>query len=93
VAADVAGDLAAAGGVADVDGIFEVEVADEFGEIVGVGVEVVAVEGLARPWPRRSWATQRKPWLTRKFIWSSKSSEFKGQPWLKTTGCPDPQSL
>ena len=47
VAADVAGDLAAAGGVAHVDCVFEVEVVDELGEIVGVGVEVVAVEGLA----------------------------------------------
>jgi hypothetical protein len=33
--------------VADVDCIFEVEVVDELGEIVGVRVEVVAVPGLS----------------------------------------------
>ena len=47
VAADVAGDLAAAGGVADVDGVLQVELFDELGEIVGIGVQVVAVPGLA----------------------------------------------
>jgi hypothetical protein len=25
--------------------------------------------------------------------WPSQASAFSGQPWLKTTGCPDPQSL
>ena len=35
---------------------------DELGEIVGVGVHVVAVEGFdERPWPRRSWAMARYP--------------------------------
>jgi hypothetical protein len=48
VAADVARHLAAAGGVADVDRVLQVELADELGEVVGVGVEVVAVPGLAR---------------------------------------------
>ena len=42
VVADVAGDFAAAGGVADEDGVVEVEVVDEAGEVVGIGVHVVA---------------------------------------------------
>ena len=48
VAADVAGDFAAAGRVADVDGVLQVERFDELREVVGVGVHVVAVPGLAR---------------------------------------------
>ena len=48
VAADVAGDFAAAGGVADVDRVLQVERFDERREVVGVGVHVVAVPGLAR---------------------------------------------
>ena len=47
VAAEVAGDFAAAGGVADHDGVLEVEEVVELGEIVGVVVHVVAVPGLA----------------------------------------------
>ena len=49
VAADVAGDFAAAGGVADVDRVLQVERFDQRREVVGVGVHVVAVPGLARP--------------------------------------------
>ena len=48
MAADIAGDFAAAGGVADVDRILEVELLDQLREIVGVGVHVVAVPRLAR---------------------------------------------
>ncbi len=61
VAADVAGDFATAGGMANVHGVFEVERFREGGQIVGVGVHVVAVRrsALERPWPRRSWAMQR----------------------------------
>ncbi len=47
VSADVPGHLAAAGGVADVDGVLEIERLDEFRQIVGVGVHVVAPPGLA----------------------------------------------
>ena len=47
VLGDVAGDLAAAGGMAYVNRVREIEVVDEFSEIGGVGVEVVAVECLA----------------------------------------------
>ena len=47
VAADVAGDFAAAGGVADVDGVLQVELFEQRRQIVGVGVHVVAVPGLA----------------------------------------------
>jgi hypothetical protein len=48
VTADVAGDFAAAGGVADVDRVLQVERLDEFREVVGVGVHVVAGPRLAR---------------------------------------------
>src|ERR1700728_2234922 len=46
VAADVASDLAASGGVADHDSLLEVEVFEESGEGVGVGIHLVAVPGL-----------------------------------------------
>src|SRR6185369_2925418 len=40
VLGDVAGDLAATGGVADVDGVAQVEVVDNGGGVGGVGVHV-----------------------------------------------------
>jgi hypothetical protein len=46
VAGDVVNDLAAAGGVPDVDGVMEVEVCGERGEVIGVVIHVVAVAGL-----------------------------------------------
>ena len=49
VAADVAGHFAAARGEADQDGALQVERLDELREVVGIGVHVVAVPGLARP--------------------------------------------
>ena len=55
VAADIASDLAAAGGVANVDRVLQIERLDQLRQVVGVGVHVVAVPGLVeRPWPRRS---------------------------------------
>ena len=55
VAGDVAGDLAAAGRVADVDGVAQVEMLDDRRGVGGVVVHVVAVATwLERPWPRRS---------------------------------------
>ena len=47
VPADVVDDLAAAGGVADEGEVAEVERVDQAGEVVGVGVHLVAVPGLA----------------------------------------------
>ena len=47
VAADVAGDLATAGGEADQDGVLQVERLDQFREVVGIGIHLVAVPGLA----------------------------------------------
>ncbi len=47
MASDVAGHLPAAGGMADQDRVFQIERFDEFREIVGVGIHVVAVPGLA----------------------------------------------
>ena len=48
VAGEVVHDLAAAGGVPDVDGVVQVEVVDHGGEVVGVVVHVVAVGDLGR---------------------------------------------
>ena len=48
VAADVARDFAAAGRVADVDRVLQIERLDQRREIVGVGVHLVAVPRLAR---------------------------------------------
>jgi hypothetical protein len=48
VAGDVARRLAAAGGVADVDGVAQVEMLDHRGDVGGVVVHVVAVADLAR---------------------------------------------
>jgi len=45
---DVARHLAAAGGMADQHRIVQIELLDDRSEIVGVGVHVVAVPGLAR---------------------------------------------
>jgi hypothetical protein len=47
VTADIAGDFAAAGGMPDVDDMLQVELGDQFIEVVGIGVHVVAVPGLA----------------------------------------------
>ena len=47
MATDVAGHLAAAGGMADQHGVMQIERFDERRQIVGVGVHVVAVPGLA----------------------------------------------
>ena len=49
VAGDVARDFAAARGVADMDGILEIELLDQLREVVGVSVHVVAGPRLARP--------------------------------------------
>ncbi len=48
MAADIAGDFAAARGVADVDRFRQVKRFDELGEVVGVRVHIIAAPGLAR---------------------------------------------
>jgi hypothetical protein len=48
VPTDIAGDFTTAGGMADMDCILQIKRRGEFGEIVGIGVEVVAIPGLAR---------------------------------------------
>ncbi len=48
MAGDITRHLAAAGRMPDVDRILEIELGDELGKIVGVGVHVVAGPGLAR---------------------------------------------
>jgi hypothetical protein len=94
VTADIARDLAAAGGMADMDGILQLEFSDELSKVVGIGIQVVAIPGLARAAMAAAimgdTAIARE---ARKNIWSSKASALSGQPWLKTTGCPLPQSL
>ena len=58
--AEIVHDLAAAGRMADVDGILQVEMRRHRGEVVGIVIHVVAVGDLVeRPWPRRSWAMTR----------------------------------
>ena len=47
--ADIAGDFAAARGVADMDRVRQVERLNKLREVVGVGIHVVALPGLARP--------------------------------------------
>ena len=47
VAADVAGDFAAAGGMADMDRVLESQRRHQLREIVRIGVEIVALPGLA----------------------------------------------
>ena len=49
VAPDVAGDFAAAGGVANERGVLEIECLDHGGKIVGIAVHVIPRRGLARP--------------------------------------------
>ena len=95
VAADVARDLAAAGRVADVDGVLQVERLDERGEVVGVRVHVVAVPRLARAAVAAAVVGDARGSRcdAKKNICSSQASALSGQPWLKTTGCPVPQSL
>src|SRR6202011_808066 len=48
MAADVSRNLAAAGGMADMDGILQIESLDQRREIVSVGVHIVPVPGLTR---------------------------------------------
>jgi hypothetical protein len=47
VTSNVAGNFTAAGGMPDVDHIFQVELLNQHGEIVGIGVHFVAVPRLA----------------------------------------------
>ena len=47
VPADIAGDFAAAGRMPDMDRVLQIELLDELGQIVRIGVHVVAVPGLA----------------------------------------------
>jgi hypothetical protein len=49
VPADVTGSFAAAVGVADMDRILQVEFFNWFREIIGTGIQVVALPGLAGP--------------------------------------------
>src|SRR3984893_12008034 len=49
VTANIAGDFAAPGGVAAMDTVLQVKLLDEFPEIVGISVHVIAVPGLTRP--------------------------------------------
>ncbi len=49
MAAGVAGDLAAAGGVPGQDRVTQVESLDEAGQVIGMVIHVVAVPRLGRP--------------------------------------------
>ena len=47
MAAYVAGYFAAAGGMADVDRVFQVKLLNQRRKVVGVGIHVIALPGLA----------------------------------------------
>jgi len=78
----------------DVDGVLEIEVIDQFGEIVGVMVHVVAV-------PRLTGTAMAAEVMTDAAIAVAGEEEHlvlesirrQRQPWLKTIGRPLPQSL
>jgi hypothetical protein len=72
--------------VADQHHLAQVEGLDELGEVVGVGVQVMAGPGLAG-------AAMSATVMRDGMAWSSQASAFSGQPWLNRTGCPEPQSL
>ena len=97
VLGDVARDLAAAGGMADMDGVPQVEVLDHGEGVGGVVVHVVAV---ARPAPSghgRAGHGRRRgsPCCRKNSICASQSSDDSGQPWWNTMGWASfgPQSL
>src|SRR6266403_2028852 len=48
LATDIAGNFAAAGGMADMNSVSQIELLHELREVIGIGVHVVAVPGLAR---------------------------------------------
>jgi hypothetical protein len=93
VTADVASDLATASRVAGMDRVLQVELLDQLGEVVGIGVEVVALPGLARAAVAAAVMGDAAVAVRGQEEWSSKASAVSGQPWLNTTGCPVPQSL
>ena len=60
VPGDIARHLAAAGRMADMDRVLQIEMLDQGGDVVGVVIHVMAVAvWVERPWPRRSWAITR----------------------------------
>src|SRR5262245_16997894 len=77
VAGDVPGRFAAAGGVADVDGIPQIEVLHHRGNIRGVMVHVVTIAHLARPaMAAPVMGDDAEPWPTKYIICASQSSEL-----------------
>jgi hypothetical protein len=67
---------------------------DERGQVIGVGVHVVAVPRLAGSAVAAPvMGDAAEPRVPRNNIWSSQASALSGQPWLKTTCRPLPQSL
>ena len=76
------------------DRVLKIEIRRDGREIVGVVIHIVPVAVcVERPCPRRSWAITRYPCNRKNIICVSQSSAESGQPWLKTSGWPDPQSL
>jgi len=94
VAAKVAGDLAAPGGVPDQDHLAQVELLDELGQVVGVGVQVMADPGLAGAAVAAAVVGDSPEAVVgNQLAWSSQASAFNGQPWENVTTGPSPQSL
>jgi hypothetical protein len=69
------------------DPVLEIEMFDELGEVIGVGVKVVALLKLARPAVPAAVMGDATIAVRRReehLVFKSVS----GQPWLKTTGWP-----
>ena len=94
VAGDIASHLTATRGVADVDRVAQVEVLGQGREVGNPVVHVVAGAGLVGPAVAAPVVGDHPVAVAKEeVIWASQSSADSGQPWLKTIGWPDPQSL
>ena len=80
-ARDIVRDLAAAGRVADMDGVLEVERVGQRRDVGGVGVHLVAGVGLGRAAVAAAvMRDHAKPCARKNIIWLSQSSALSGQP-------------
>ena len=74
-------DLAAAGRMADVDRVFEIEFRDQLGDVGRIGVHLIAFVGLARAAVTAAVMCDHPIALAQKnIIWLSQSSALNGQP-------------
>jgi hypothetical protein len=93
---DIAGHFAAAGGMADVDGVLQVQRIGQRRHIGDIGVHVMSGRGLGRAAMATAVMGDDAIAFGRKnIICASQSSLLSGQPWWKTMGWASfaPQSL